>query len=219
MNADLYRDSEQCPRALQFTARRPAGPDGTAQLEVRLASVCYTHSAQFLVELGGCVDEFKQYVTELARSVGAAAAEMAREMVHIRPDSASDSGAPPPPPPPPTTTDQPPERPTGERPAGEQARSQGTLSADAPSAVGRGASPQPSTAAYGQTLTELELSVVLETPIVVIPESAGSPRVLVAHLGRIALTSRAEDKHRLHVTDMNLYSLDLDRVMLTRSLR
>ncbi|XP_043215701.1 vacuolar protein sorting-associated protein 13D-like [Amphibalanus amphitrite] len=192
LNADLYRDSEQCPRALQFTARRPAGAEGAAQLEVRLASVCYTHSAPFLVELGGCVDEFKQYVTELARSVGAAAAEMAREMVHIRSDSVSDAGS----------------LVTGS----DAARS--TLSP--PPAAGRGEpSPQP---AAGQSLAGIELSVVLETPIVVVPESAGSSRVLVAHLGRIALNCRPEDKHRLHVTDMNLYSLDLDKVMLTKSL-
>ena len=162
---------------------------------MRLASVCYTHSAPFLVELGGCVDEFKQYVTELARSVGAAAAEMAREMVHIRPDALSETGL----------------------SAGDAAQT--TLSPDPAAAAGRGgASPQPA-AGQPSGLADLELSVVLDTPIVVVPESAGSPRVLVAHLGRIALNCRPGDKHRLHVADMNLYSLDLDRVMLTRSLR
>ncbi|XP_037089594.1 LOW QUALITY PROTEIN: vacuolar protein sorting-associated protein 13D-like [Pollicipes pollicipes] len=180
LNADLYRDSEQCPRALEFTACRPAGADQTAQLQVRLASVCYTHRAPFLAELGDCVDEFEQYITELARSVGLAAAEMAREMVHIRADPSGSGG---------DTGAQSPPRPD--------------------------AAPPPDA---GHAFSDLDLSVVLETPIVVVPESVGGSRVLVAHLGRIALASRPGDQQRLDVRDMNLYSLDLDRVLRARDL-
>jgi vacuolar protein sorting-associated protein 13D len=51
---------------------------------VRMASVWYTHSPQFLAELQSCVTEFRQYLTNLARSIKSAATEMAIGLVHAR---------------------------------------------------------------------------------------------------------------------------------------
>ena len=55
-----------------------------AEICVRLASVWYTHSPELLFELQSCADEFKQYLSNLARSIGSAATEMAIGLVRTR---------------------------------------------------------------------------------------------------------------------------------------
>lgn len=51
---------------------------------MRVASVWYTHSGGLLRELQSCLSEFKQYLANLARSIRAAAADMAIGLVHPR---------------------------------------------------------------------------------------------------------------------------------------
>jgi hypothetical protein len=55
-----------------------------AEIKVRMASVWYTHSPQFVTELQSCATEFKQYLTNVARSIKSAATEMAMGLVHAR---------------------------------------------------------------------------------------------------------------------------------------
>ena len=55
-----------------------------ANISVRFASVWYTHSPRLLCELQSCATEFKQYLSNLARSIGSAATEMAIGLVHAR---------------------------------------------------------------------------------------------------------------------------------------
>lgn len=53
-------------------------------VKVRLASVWYTHSPLLVRELQSCATEFKQYLSNLARSIKSAATEMAMGFVHAR---------------------------------------------------------------------------------------------------------------------------------------
>lgn len=53
----------------------------SVSVSVHVASVWYTQSAALLVELQSCVTEFKQYLANLARSIRAAAADMAIGLV------------------------------------------------------------------------------------------------------------------------------------------
>lgn len=66
----------------------PAGAEAAEVVEVqaslRVASVWYTHSGPLLRELQSCVAEFQQYLANLARSIRAAAADMAIGLVHPR---------------------------------------------------------------------------------------------------------------------------------------
>lgn len=66
----------------------PAGSEAAEVVEVqaslRVASVWYTHSGPLLRELQSCVAEFQQYLANLARSIRAAAADMAIGLVHPR---------------------------------------------------------------------------------------------------------------------------------------
>lgn len=55
-----------------------------AEITVRMASLWYTHSPQFLMELQSCATEFKQYLANLARSIRSAATDMALGLVHAR---------------------------------------------------------------------------------------------------------------------------------------
>lgn len=61
-----------------------AGEVVEVQATVRVASVWYTHSGPLLRELQSCVAEFQQYLANLARSIRAAAADMAIGLVHPR---------------------------------------------------------------------------------------------------------------------------------------
>lgn len=54
------------------------------KVSMRVASVWYTHSGGLLRELQSCLSEFKQYLANLARSIRAAAADMAIGLVHPR---------------------------------------------------------------------------------------------------------------------------------------
>ena len=49
-----------------------------------MASMWYTHSPNFVVELQSCASEFKQYLSNVARSIKSAATEMAMGLVHAR---------------------------------------------------------------------------------------------------------------------------------------
>ena len=53
-------------------------------IELRIASVCYTHSPQFLFEIRSCATEFKEYMAKVAASIKQAATEMAIGLVSKR---------------------------------------------------------------------------------------------------------------------------------------
>ncbi|XP_012135558.1 vacuolar protein sorting 13D isoform X2 [Megachile rotundata] len=78
------------PEALRFSANRCTKPCAQQQdgmetlidLTVRIGSVWYTHAPHLLSELRSCADEFKQYLSNLARQISAAATDMAIGLVN-----------------------------------------------------------------------------------------------------------------------------------------
>lgn len=55
-----------------------------SDVTVRMASLWYTHSPHFVMELQSCASELKQYLANLARSIKSAATDMALGLVHAR---------------------------------------------------------------------------------------------------------------------------------------
>lgn len=62
----------------------PASDSEDLRVQLRLASVSYTHSPHFLKELRSCATEFKHYMTVVASSIKHAATEMAMGLVSKR---------------------------------------------------------------------------------------------------------------------------------------
>ncbi|XP_076236647.1 vacuolar protein sorting 13D [Calliopsis andreniformis] len=76
--------------ALRFSANRCTksstqqqdGIETLVDLTIRIGSVWYTHAPHLLSELRSCADEFKQYLSNLARQISAAATDMAIGLVN-----------------------------------------------------------------------------------------------------------------------------------------
>lgn len=71
---------ESIPKGKEFPGQRT----NKIYVQLHLASVCYTHSPQFLEELKSCAQEFKQYMTQVAWSIKQAATEVAIGLVSKR---------------------------------------------------------------------------------------------------------------------------------------
>lgn len=168
-------------------------------LEVRMASLCYSHSVHFLAEVTACVSEFKQSVSNMAMSLKLTAAEMAVDLLHRGTEGLAQSIY----------------------MSGSNSMTEGlSLNAMKEATDEEQQSSFPS---------RVRFSALLESPIMVLPRSARSPQVLVAHLGQIEITNDKEVKseipshlseelsggtHKEHfeveVRDMSLYSLNVD---------
>lgn len=169
------------PDALRFSASRITNggsqlyPDDV-KITVRVGSVWYTHAPHFISELRSCADEFKQYLSNLAWHIGAAATDMAMGLVHAEDWSV----------------------PQRKRLPSFSSIDGAAVAADGPGNLG---------------LSRLELDVVLDSPVLVIPRSSHSTQVFVAHLGTMTLQHMPSDNSKqtvsLEVRDMNLYSLDI----------
>ncbi|XP_042225636.1 vacuolar protein sorting-associated protein 13D-like isoform X3 [Homarus americanus] len=240
LNSDLYRScstSESTTRAFSFTIIRPlafsspgsqmfeaaqSAESENLTVKLRLASVCYTHSPLFLQELKSCATEFKHYMAVVALSIKHAATEMAMGLVSKRIESFAS-----------LSLNQWEASPRHRRRM-SFSRSTDTLNLPAPppaSASGSRFSP-----AHDET-TDLpfsfNLDIILETPVVVLPESSNSPDVLVAHLGQISINNAFPLEHspleafssfppskvaeyQVMVRDMSLFSLNVEERLKSR---
>lgn len=162
-------------------------------LEIRMASLCYSHSVHFLAEVGACMSEFQQSVANLAMSLKLTAAEMAVDLMHRGTEGLAQ---------------------TMFIPGNDTSLNYGSL--------GVPEDEQPSLP------TRVRFNALLESPILVLPRSARSAQVLVAHLGTIEITNDvmpnadlnslsealAGGTHQEHfditVRDMSLFSLNVD---------
>lgn len=182
--------------------RQPKEGVENVEIQIRMASVWYTHSPQLFAELQMCVAEFRQYLSNVAKSIRAAASEMALGLVHPRHHES----------------------------LYQNTRTSGSIHGLCDSPAKRRRSSVSLTwhkrsHSYEDDLTidieetdnksiELLVDVVLDTPVVVMPRNPSSTHVFVAHLGRISvnnLTKSQNDNSELwdlEVRDMNLYSLD-----------
>lgn len=86
---DHFSNLSDQPEAFRFSATRSCSTsetmdsvETTANISIRVGSVWYTHAPHLLSELRSCADEFKQYLSNLARHIGAAATDMAIGLVH-----------------------------------------------------------------------------------------------------------------------------------------
>ncbi|XP_043480928.1 vacuolar protein sorting-associated protein 13D isoform X1 [Leptopilina heterotoma] len=80
--------SNQPVEAFRFSANRSFrqlpdsdGIETIADITIRVGSVWYTHAPHLISEIRSCADEFKQYLSNLARQIGAAATDMAIGLV------------------------------------------------------------------------------------------------------------------------------------------
>ena len=202
------------PSPLEEAAYMQAGryssptPHEPVTVNIRMASLCYTHSPTFLRDLSLSLTEFKAYMTGVGSSLKYAAQEVAMGLVHKRSEFLS------------------------------QSLYGSNLSLDGGrkrmSSLGPGeAEDNPlDVTAEGETVAPLAmcLDVVLQTPVVVIPRKPGSREVLIAQLGHISLQNSqahhmASAAHifqpiqpdnpseRLHVEirEMSLYTMNLSR--------
>ncbi|KAL3882451.1 hypothetical protein ACJMK2_028789, partial [Sinanodonta woodiana] len=187
----------------------------TVKVKLKMASLCYTHSARLIHELSQCVSEFKDYMTSVADSIKNAATEVAKGIVakqqmfshktfHCSTTSLDGLGT-----------------------------SQGHLSQS---------KEETCETEFLNKTTHLEdnldddvyhtkrcivLKAHLESPVIVFPRSPVSSEVLVGHLGQISLSNSPshnlrqfqdsilmhdQEKNRVFVMvrNMNLYSLNLD---------
>lgn len=77
------------PEAFRFSVNRSCRQSSQsdsletlAEVTIRVGSVWYTHAPHLISELRSCADEFKQYLSNFARQIGAAATDMAIGLVH-----------------------------------------------------------------------------------------------------------------------------------------
>ena len=175
-------------------------------VSLQVASLLYTHSPRVLHEMSQCLTEFKDYALSVANSLKKAAADVAKGMVAKRPD-------------------------IGQNSLYGSLSSLDTYSAhkvkfnQSEYLEGVEASDQAE-----PIKSKIVLDASLETPVIVIPKSATSSQVFVAHLGQITVSNAKVQGHRsdpdeaddsenssrsdrifMEVRDMNLHSLNLDR--------
>ncbi|GLH07616.1 Vacuolar protein sorting-associated protein 13D [Gryllus bimaculatus] len=243
LNAEIYSMGQTVTlqdevRAFSFSVHRTldSAPQDCADIKVRMASVWYTHSPRLITELQSCASEFKQYLTNLARSIRSAATEMAIGLVHARAEalaqslymnsrlsssfyggSASEVSSP-----------------------RRRRRSSVSQSTEMLETIGstRGTTPHtpfsPSDDELIESFIDFRLDVVLDSPVVVLPRHPSSPQVFVAHLGKISVRNCIErddesptentgisleqelwgmgrrEQYNIEIRDMNLYSLDTE---------
>lgn len=218
-----YRDDGD-KEAFMFSISRGVDAGGRMSVSMRMATVWFTHSPRFFFELQSCATEFKQYISNLARSIRSAAAEVAMGLMHVhaRVDALSERGS----------------RlslATIEMSPQHHHKRRRSMSQSLEFFESKFNTPfTPDEEPAGQDfLLDTNLDIVLESPVIVLPRSATSGDVLVAHLGKITLSDQHEPqddvspdsdncshycwgivrrraKYSLEIKDMNLASLNID---------
>ena len=183
-------------------------------VSAQLSSVVYTHSTSFLAELNSCADDFKRCMSLLAQSISAAATDLALGIVQRRTDAFM----------------------TGrERTPGRS----GVL--DTPAHLSGSVfqlpppAPTPRHVEPKKFSANVELKLLLETPVVVFPRNEASLEVLVSHLGQITVSnqilsgwdlrddpsvplgSTRVERFNIHINHVNINSLNLEKKLSRRS--
>ncbi|RZC42308.1 vacuolar protein sorting-associated protein 13D [Asbolus verrucosus] len=168
-----------------------------ADVTIRMASLWYTHSPQFVMELQSCASEFKQYLSNLARSIRTAATDMALGLVHARAEALAQS-------------------------LYMNARLSTSIYG---SALSFSECSSPRRRRRSSSMEPSGLDVELDSPVLVVPQASNSPKVFVAHLGKISISNKYEtefesnshdidytelriEHYVIEVRDMNLFSVD-----------
>lgn len=148
-------------------------------VSIRMASVWYTHSSQFISELRSCATEFKQYLADVARSIRSAATDVALGLVHARTEALAHSLYMNP-------------RLAGlaaydlQSPRRLRRRSNSTSEPHTPFTPYADDDGEENST-FGET--DVRFDIVLDSPVLVLPKSAESCHVLVGHLGKITINN------------------------------
>ena len=185
----------------------------TVAVTAQISSVVYIHSSAFLDELNSCADDFKRCMAVLAQSISAAATDLALGIVQRRTESYQ---------------------------ASARERTPGRGLVETPGMMGSTfhlppPAPTPRQLQANKFDANIELSLVLATPVVVFPRNEASKEVLVAHLGQITVSNQilsgwevAEDpsvplgtskltRYNIQVHHVNLNSLNLQQKLDRKS--
>ncbi|KAL1513260.1 hypothetical protein ABEB36_002689 [Hypothenemus hampei] len=193
----------------------------TADVTIRMASLWYTHSPLFVVELQSCATEFKQYLANLARSIRTAATDMALGLVHARAEALAQSL---------NLSKHLPGSIYGSALSFAESASPGKRrrknSSNEPSnfASARDTMLQtPYSPGDDNFIIDVNLDIELDSPVLVLPRNNTSPEVFVAHLGKISISNSStvndnsnyeysmeyrKEHYDIEIKDMNIYSLN-----------
>lgn len=201
--------------AFSFHFVRNLKDNETANIKIRMASLWYTHSPQFVVELQSCATEFKQYLSNLAKSIRTAATDMALGLVHARAEALAQSlymnarlsssiyGS----------------ALFSESASPRKRRYSGSVDASGYCSA-RETIPQTpySPADDDDFIIDIKLDVELDSPVLVLPRASNSTQVFVAHLGKISVSNKTIqddgnldvriEHYDVEVKDMNLYTVE-----------
>lgn len=194
-----------------------------ADVSICMASLWYTHSPLFVIELQSCATEFKQYLANLARSIKTAATDMALGLVHARAEALAQS----------LNVNK---RLPGSiyssalsfseiaSPSRRKRRSSSSEHSGYNSA--RDTLPQTpySPADDDDFSIDLKLCIEMDSPVIVLPKSNISTQVFVGHLGKISVSNNYSNEQKnsyqydcfdsrmeyydIEIRDMNIFSLD-----------
>jgi len=192
----------------------------TVKLMLRMASVTYLHIPQLLHELTLCVSDFRAYFLQITDSLRTAAADLAMGLVmNKRADILTavsmygsawglDVG--------------------GHRGSKSDLSRHQKLDASESEAVGglQFIEEEGETVPAASEASSLNflLDAVLESPVVMLPRSAGSSEVLSLHLGKIVITNKHDletclrnmqdfsDAISIEIRNVSMYSADLDKL-------
>ena len=189
----------------------------TVTVSAQLSSVVYIHSSTFLAELNSCADDFKRCMSLLAQSISAAATDLALGIVQRRTENfMSGTGR---------------ERTPGRSGILETPSHIGSTTFHLPPPAPTPRQPE----TKNKFDVNIELNLLLATPVVVFPRNESSLEVLVAHLGQITVSNQIlsgwelrDDmsvplgstkvaRYNVQVHHVNLNSLNLEKKLQRRS--
>ena len=198
---DTIRTAVSSIRPSDFSISGKSSVVSVTDLDLHLASLCYTHVPRFLNELTMSLDEFQSTAEALADSIQKAATEVALEFVRQKSEFTMSVTSP---------------------------SMFGNLNESSFSAMDSnledtmdGTSVRPD---LRSKQTEFNFKMAMETPIIVLPRMESSSEVLVAHLGNILITnpkakedpdstfecesSPITNRISLSMKDMNMFSFN-----------
>ncbi|CAG9832775.1 unnamed protein product [Diabrotica balteata] len=209
LNVLLLRDEDKT--AFKFRLVKTEEKDAL-DVMIRMASVWYTHSPYFILELHSCASEFKQYLSNLAKTIRTAATDMALGLVHVRTEALAQSLN--------LSKNLPNSVYSSALSISENftpTRKRSTSTSAKDSMISTPTSPNDDS----DLILNVNLDIELDSPVIVLPRSNTSTEVFVAHLGKITINNKYTDEVRIHsvhyriesynidVKDMNIYSLDI----------
>ncbi|XP_056631377.1 intermembrane lipid transfer protein Vps13D [Diorhabda sublineata] len=175
---------------------------------IRMASVWYTHSPYFICEIQSCASEFKQYLSNLAKTIRTAATDMALGLVHVRTEALAQSLN--------LSKNLPNSVYSSALTLNENFTPTRNKSSTFTSAKDSMVSTPTSPNDENNLMLNVNLDIEFDSPVIVLPRSNISNEVFVSHLGKITINNNYADEgyHRIEfynidVRDMNIFSLNI----------